>query len=81
MHYDSISSQKTIRKNKYLLRARLHELQPLESKIKKQMQNMPFQSIRKCKIVVSPLKLFRMLWSYVLAYTAPAPTPRNPQST
>ena len=54
MHYDSISSPA------YLLTAKLHELQQLESKIKKQIHNMAFQSIRKFKIAVSPVRLFSM---------------------
>ena len=78
MHYDSISSP-AYGNNKYLLTSKLYELQRLESKIKKQIHNMAFQSIRKYKIAVSPLRLFSMSWSYVLTCTAP--TPRNPLST
>ena len=38
MHYDSITSP-AYGNNKYLLTAKLHELQRLESKIKKQIHN------------------------------------------
>ena len=39
-----------------MLKGKLHELQRLEYKIKKQIHNMHFQSIRKYKIAVSPYK-------------------------
>ena len=51
----------------------MHKLQRLQSKIKKQIHNMAFQSIPKFKIGVSPLRLFSMSWSYVLTCTAPTP--------
>ena len=80
MHYDSISSP-GYGNNKYLLTSKLYELQRLESKIKKQIHNMAFQSIRKYKIAVSLVRLFSMSWSYVLTCTAPTPNPRNPLTT
>ena len=80
MHYDSISSP-AYGNNKYLLTLKLYELQRLESKIKKQIHNMAFQSIRKYKIAVSPIRLFSMSWSYVLTCTAPTPNPQPQKPT